>query len=242
MKDLHSHLLYGIDDGSVSIEESIELLRGLEREGVKEIILTPHYVENSKYICNNRAKKELLKELQKKAKEKDINIKMYLGNEVYFTNNMVELLKKGEITTINQGKYLLFEFPMRNYYHGTEEIISKLISKGYIPILAHPERYPRFQEDPNIALEYLRMGVLLQGNIPSLFGKYGSREKKLLKYYIKKGWISFLGTDIHHEVSFKKKKLEKMLKHINSDEEYIHNILEGNFDRVVQNEAIGMIR
>ena len=242
MKDLHSHLIYGIDDGSVSIEESIKLLKKLEQEGVEEIILTPHYVENSRYVCNNREKKRLLKELQEKAKEEQINIKMYLGNEIYFTSNIKELIKKGEATTLNQGKYVLFEFPMRNYYNGTEEILSKLISNGYIPILAHPERYPRFQEYPDIAEEYLRMGVLFQGNIPSLFGKYGPKEKKLLKYYIKKGWISFLGTDTHHDVSFKKKKLEKMLKRINKDENYIHNILEGNFDRVIRNEEIGMIR
>ena len=242
MKDLHSHLLYGIDDGSVSLEESIELLRGLEKEGVREILLTPHYVENSRYVCNNREKRELFEELQEKAREKRINIKMYLGNEIYFTDHIEELIDSGEVHTLNNGKYILFEFPMRNYYNGTEEIISKLVRNGYTPILAHPERYPRFQEYPDIAEEYLRMGVLFQGNIPSLFGKYGPREKKVLKYYIKKGWISFLGTDIHHEISFKKKKLEKILKRCNSDEEYIHNLLEGNFDRVIRNEEIGMIR
>ena len=86
------------------------------------------------------------------------------------------------------------------------------------------------------------MGVLLQGNYTSLFGKYGRGPKKLLKYYIKKGWISFLGSDAHHEFNCNEKSLVRKLNWLNRDKEYIHNLLEGNFDRVINNEDIAMIR
>lgn len=242
MKDIHCHLLFGIDDGSKSIDESIKILKQMEDGGTTEVILTPHYIENSKYECNNKDKVERFIELQKRVKKEKINIKLYLGNEVFCTDNFIELLESGEITTLNGSKYLLFEFPMSNIQHSFDEVASKLIAKGIIPVLAHPERYRIFQEHPEVAYNYLQKGVLLQGNFTSLFGKYGPKSKKILKYYIKKGWISFLGSDTHHDYKYKAKKLEKILHRINKDKEYVHNILEGNFDKVINDEEIGLIR
>ena len=242
LKDLHSHLLYGIDDGCKTIEESLSLLKKMSAAGVKEIIITPHYIENSKYVFNNENKEKLFNILKNEVKFEKIDVTLYLGNEVFYTDRFVELLETGEIATLNNSKYLLFEFPMRNPHSKAGEILSNLISHGYVPILAHPERYKEFQETPDLAEEYLRMGVLLQGNYTSLFGKYGRAPKKLLKYYIKKGWISFLGSDAHHEFKCNEKSLVRKLNWLNRDKEYVHNLLEGNFDKVINNEDIAMIR
>lgn len=242
MKDLHSHILYGIDDGSRSLEEAISLLRKLEKQHVTELILTPHYIEGSKYSCNNQDKNAILNELKKKAEESGINIKLYLGNEVFFTAKFIELLEKKEITTLNNSNYLLFEFPLHQTYEKTSYIISNLVSRGCIPILAHPERYEIFQRHPDALEELLRCGVLLQGNFMSLFGKYGSESKKLLKYLLKNQWISFLGSDTHRNVKFKYKSLYKKLLSITKDEDYVEDILNNNFDKVINNETIGMIR
>ena len=242
MKDLHSHLLYGIDDGSRSIEESIELLKKMEKHGIKELMLTPHYVDNSKYNCNNKDKMKIFNELKEKAKKENINIKLYLGNEVFITNNFLELLKKDEITTLNSSKYLLFELPMRQKYNNTHNITNELTSKGYIPILAHPERYESFQKHPNLLKDYIRAGILLQGNFTSLFGKYGRSAEKTLKYLLKNKWISFLGSDTHHDIQFDSKKLEKKLLRITKDRDYVLDLMENNFDKVVSNIDIGMLR
>ena len=242
MKDLHTHLLWGIDDGCRTIEESIQLIKQMASSGTKEIIVTPHYIENSKYTCNNKDKKKILTILQKQLKEDNLDIKLYIGNEAYYSHHFEEQIKKGEVSTLNGSKYLLFEFPMHNDYHNAGEVISRLASNGYTPILAHPERYRRFQEHPELVEEYLRMGLLLQGNYPSLFGKYGYASKKTLKYFIKKGWISFLGSDVHHEFQLDEKKLLRKLRKLNKDEEYLYNMLEGNFDKVVKNEEIGIVR
>ena len=242
MKDLHCHLLPGIDDGSKSFDESISLLKEMSKNGIKELIITPHYIENSEYVCNNSDKKKLFDTLNKRIKKENIDIRIYLGNEVFYTSNFAELLKKKEIKPLNNSKYILFEFPMHEHYKSSQENLLKLISKGYVPILAHPERYKRFLDNPDIAEEYLRMGVLLQGNFPSLFGKYGRGPKKLLKYYIKKGWISFLGSDTHHNFIYDTKKLERKLHRLNKNEKYIYDLLEGNFDKVVSNDFIEIIR
>ena len=242
MKDCHSHLLYGIDDGSKSIEDSIELLRKMEKAGTTDLILTPHYVENSKYNCNNKKKLELFKEFQKRAKEENISVNLYLGNEVFFTTNFLTLLKKKEIRTLNNSKFLLFEFPMNNSVPNAIEICNELIKKGYVPILAHPERYGTYQRNPAALEDLLQSGILMQGNLTSLFGKYGRTPKKTLELFLKKKWITVLGSDTHHDVKYNRKKLEKMLLRITKDRDYVQELLEDNFDRIINDKEIGIKR
>ena len=242
MKDIHSHLLYGIDDGSKSIEESILLLKEMKKHGVDELILTPHYVEESNYNCNNKSKEKIFEELKNKVEEENIDIKLYLGNEVFITTKFIELLKNNEIATLNNSKYLLFEFPLRHVYKNTSEIISDIVSNGYIPVLAHPERYEIFRHHPNKVEEYLRKGVLMQGNLTSLFNVYGRESRKTLEYFLKRKWITFLGSDTHHKVQFDSKKLEKKLLKITKDPNSVEDLLNNNFDKIINNEDIAMIR
>ena len=244
MKDLHTHILYGIDDGCTTIEESINLLKEMKEKGIDEIILTPHYIENSKYNCNNTKKKEIFKELIDEVNKENINIRLYLGNEAYITSNLIELIKKKEISTLNYSRYLLFEFPLSQTINNSLslDIINNLVNKGYIPILAHPERYEMFQKQPETIIEYLRAGVLLQGNFTSLFRKYNKRSEKTLKYFLKHKLITFLGSDTHHEIDFDKEKLEKKLLKLTKDKDYVEDILNNNFDKVIKNKYIEMIR
>ena len=242
MKDLHSHLLFGIDDGSKNIDESIELLKEMEKGGVTDLMITPHYIRKSNFNCNNKNKLELFKQLEKKKKEENININLYLGNEVYLSTKLLELIKKREIRTLNNKRYLLVEVPLHNKYNNTIEIIQQVISKGIIPVLAHPERYEMFQKEPDYLEEYLSAGILMQGNFTSLFGKYGPKAKKLLIYYLKKKWITFLGSDTHHEVKYNEKKLYKMLLKITKDKEYVEDLMFNNFDKVINDEDISMIK
>ena len=242
MKDLHCHLLFGIDDGSKTIEESIVLLKKMSEAGITDIILTPHYITHSKYQCNNADKRKLLTKLKNRIKKEKIDVSLYLGNEVFLTSQFIELLNNKEIATLNKSKYILFEFPMSHIYNNTCEIIMELVSNGYIPVLAHPERYTMFMENPDLIEKYLQMGVLMQGNFTSLFGKYGRKSKKVLKYYIKKKYISFLGSDTHHDYNYDIKKLRKILNKITKDKDYIEDILNNNFDKVIKNDYISIIK
>ncbi len=239
-KDLHCHLLPGIDDGSKSIEESIETLRIAEEEGVTEIILTPHYIENTRYSCNNKNKKELLEELEMVVKEAGLNIKLYLGNEAYISEHFVELMQKREIMTLNNSRYLLFEFPLNQTYQNSKEILYELVTMGCVPILAHPERYKDFQKHPELAEEYARMGILLQGNYKSLLGKYGRNSKKALKIFLKKGLITFLGSDIHHTGAYEIEKARKKVKKLVKSEEKVEDLFCNNFDKVINDETINI--
>ncbi len=99
--DIHSHILYGIDDGSKSLEESINIIKEHIKMGFTDIVVTPHYIENSKYETNNIDKNNLLENLKKEIKKQNIKINLYLGNEVFINNNLEELINKNEISKIN---------------------------------------------------------------------------------------------------------------------------------------------
>lgn len=242
MKDLHSHILYGIDDGSHNIQMSLDILRDAYLSGVTDILVTPHYIENSKYSTNNKEKLKLLANLKEELKKENIPINLYLGNEVYINDNILELIKNKEVYSLNDSKYILIELPMARMYQNTKEIIFELIRSGYVVVLAHPERYRYLQNNMNLVDELLEMGVLFQGNYRSLFGYYGKDSKKTLKKFIKSHRITFLGSDIHRNDGFYTKKLEKVLKKLTKNDEEVKNLLEDNFLCVINNKDIIKIK
>lgn len=199
MIDIHNHLLYGIDDGSQSIEDSIEALRCMREFGYTDIILTPHYIKDSRYSSSASHNFELLKTLKKELKNNNIDIRLYLGNEIFMDDDIFDLLKEGEIYSLNGTSYLLIELPMNGEYPDYIEVFKDLIDKGCHVILAHPERYYAFQMDYKKVDEVLRAGVLLQSNIDSLNGKYGSEAERMIKRLLKEKKISFIATDSHHK-------------------------------------------
>ena len=239
MKDLHSHILMGLDDGSQSIEESINILKKAKKAGVTDIMLTPHYIKNSKYDYNNLEKEELLDILKKEMNKEKININLYLGNEIYIDEDILKLIKEDEIMPLNNSRYLLVELPMMSELNDASEIFFELIRNGYIVILAHPERYTYIQDDISKLDEFIEMGVLLQGNYMSLYGKYGSNAEAVLKHLLKENKIQFLASDIHHERSeYHLEKLEKNLLKIVKDKEIVKDLLERNFDKVIGDKEI----
>ena len=235
MIDFHSHILPGIDDGSRNMEQSIQILKEAKEAGFSKVISTSHYMEEY-FECDENNRKQLIEELQKEVKD----IELYLGSEIYITNNIVDLIKDGKASSINGTKYVLFEFPLAETKPmNDKEVIYRLIENGYVPIIAHPERYPFIQKDPDYLFDLADMGALFQANYGSIIDMYGSKAKKTLKKLLKNDLISFFGTDTHRtEQVFTKmplimKKLEKLL----SDEE-IERFTRINPQKVLNNEDI----
>ena len=229
MKDIHNHLLYGIDDGSKTFEDSVRLLKQMEKMGVSDIVFTPHYIIGTRYNCNNEEKRKILETLRSHT-----NINLYLGNEIFLDNDIAEYIEKDLISTINNTKYLLVEFPLNKNLEYGIEMCSNLVKKGYIPIIAHPERYHYFLLKD---LEYLiSIGCILQGNITSLIGKYGKSAKYNLILLLKKHMIYLMGTDTHTTLS-DLESCYNILKKITTKDMY-DNLLFNNFDKVINNEKI----
>ena len=236
MTDIHSHIIFDVDDGSSSIEESIKLIKELKSVGFDNIIMTPHYIEGSEYSSGNEEKLTKLALLKEEVKKQKIDINLYLGNEIFINDHIIEGIKEDKIYTLNNSKYLLFELPFHNQIIGLADIVYEMKVAGYIPILAHPERYSYFQKNPHLLDELKKEGLLFQCNYASILGNYGIGAKKLLKYLLKKEYVDYFGTDIHHiNKTFVIDNFDKIKKHIIkiTGEEYFQKIIN-NCDNLVK--------
>lgn len=196
MIDFHSHIIPEIDDGSRSIEETMLLLEEAKNAGFTAIISTSHYLQEH-YEFDEEARKKFLEIIQMGVSNLGIDIELYLGSEIYASYDIVELLKEHKASTINGTKYVLFELPMQTELPNLKNVIYNLLGNGYIPIIAHPERYTYVKENPNWLIEYLEIGVLAQANYGSIIGIYGKEAEKTVKQLLKNNMIHFLGTDVH---------------------------------------------
>ena len=181
------------------MEESINLIKEAEQAGFTGIISTSHYLQNY-YECDEKERRRILAELANQVKVADAEAempKLYLGSEIYISTDIVELLKEGKASTINETNYVLFELPMNSKPLFAKEVVYKLIENGYNPIIAHPERYSYVKEDIEFVRELKNMGALFQSNYGSVIGLYGSSAKKTLKKLLKEDLITFLGSDVH---------------------------------------------
>lgn len=212
--DMHSHILDSIDDGSRNIEESIEIVSKLEKLGFVGVTATPHYIEGSLYEADNEEKRKHLIALQKNLIQRNINCNIYLGNEIYICSNIDKYIIEDKIYSINNTKYLLIELPFENEISSIDDYLFKLRSKGYIIIIAHPERYYYFQNSPDRLKEYIDMGIIFQCNYGSITGRYGKSAKKTIKAFLKKGYVHLLATDVHSPKSSFFEDFPKIIKKI----------------------------
>ncbi len=201
MIDIHSHIIYGIDDGCKTIDESINTIINLKKIGFDKLILTPHYINGSNYNKNNKEKKERLNVLKEELLKRNIDTYLYLGNEIYVNDEIDELVLSKEVTTLNKSRYLLIEFPLYNKVNNVSDYIYELQIKGYKIIIAHPERYEYFKENYKEVDNLYESGVLFQCNYGSLIGKYGKESQKLIEYLLKNNMVTFMSTDIHRPES-----------------------------------------
>ena len=234
MFDTHNHMIYGVDDGSKNIETSIEVLSNLYEQGIKNVILTPHYIPETNYVSSKLENYKKLMDLRNELRKRNINMNLYLGNEIYIDKNIVDYICKNVMSTLNNSEYILVELPMNGIYEDYIDIFSNLINTGFKVILAHPERYTTFQGDYSKILELEEIGVLFQCNIGSILGEYGNGAKKLIKRLLKDKKVSFIGTDIHSKkdnYNYIDKAIKKFLRYLSVNE--INNILYNNPKKII---------
>ena len=194
--DLHCHILPALDDGAKSMEETREMLKMAYGEGIRKIVATPHFFASRK----SAGVEEIfhtLQEVQKRMKSWGIQIRLYAGNEIYYHRGVAELLEEGKAATLAGTRYVLVEFDPMTEYSYLRDGILKLDSYGYIPILAHTERYECLFEKKERLRRVKDHGGVIQVNASSfqggLFDELGGRAR----YLMKKGLLDVLGTDAH---------------------------------------------
>jgi len=195
--DIHSHILPGIDDGSPDVETSLTLIEGLMQLGITNSIATPHIIGDL-YRNNSETINTALKILRNALAEKQINFKVNAAAEYMLDAYFLELLQKKVPLLTLKNNIILTEFSYAERPFNTESMVFSIITEGYQPILAHPERYAYYHNDYKQYHHLADLGFLLQVNILSLTGYYGKAVAKAAAYIIKNNLASFIGTDLHH--------------------------------------------
>lgn len=204
--DWHCHLLPGVDDGVQTMEESLQVLSLYEELGISEVWLTPHIMED----MPNRTG-----DLKKRFMELDAayqgNITLHLAAENMLDNLFEERLAKNDLLPLGKGgKHLLVETSYFNPPMGLNNILLRVKAKGYVPILAHPERYVYMDEDDYQRLK--EMNIMFQLNLPSIVGGYGAEIKKKAEWLLKNGLYDLTGSDTHRLAAWETTIARKMTK------------------------------
>ncbi len=197
MVDIHSHIIPGIDDGSKNMEMTLEMLKNAEKEGTKEIVATPHYLLEYGEATIIDVKNHV-KEINAILESEKIDVKVYSGQEVYFTEKIIEDYMDGNIGTLNDSRYMLIEFPMEKFDENIFDILYELQVRNIVPIIAHPERYKFFIQKPAFINHFINQGYLFQVNAGSIEGKFGETVRKTADLFLKNHIYNFIGSDAHN--------------------------------------------
>jgi protein-tyrosine phosphatase len=207
MVDIHSHLLPNVDDGSDDVTTSIENLRQAYAQGVTDMILTPHYRDDSKNVDNLFEKFSAFKE---QVKQSGIGINLYLGREIYVEKDYKHVIEQEEVATLNGTKYVLIEFEF-DTERDVVNIVYELVRCGYVPIVAHFARYDYLNLQR--AYEIKDAGGLIQINANEIVGKTTRKKKKLINDLFKNCLVDFVASDMHLGRQFSMEKARaKVLK------------------------------
>ena len=237
MKDIHSHILYEIDDGAESIDESINIIKQAIKNNYTDIILTPHYRKRQGYTKNNKIKKELFNKLKKEVRKQKLKINLYLGNEITIDEDIFYYIDTNQVLTLNNSRYILLELPFVGRLKCLDDLFEELLDKNYVPIIPHPERYNDYNEKDYI--KWNKQGILFQGNVESLFGGYGKKTQIKLENMIKRHLISFMGSDIHKENHLTyERNIKDKLNELLDNKKMVLELIDDNIEKVIKNKII----
>jgi protein-tyrosine phosphatase len=195
--DMHSHILPGIDDGSPDVETSVMLVRGLYDLGIRKCIATPHIIGDL-YRNTDETIEAALFKLQKACDEAALPIQLSAAAEYMLDDYFMELLQQQKPLRTIHKNILLTEIPYTSEPVNLQEIVFHIITGGYQPVLAHPERYFYFHHNFKGYKKLKDLGFILQVNLLSLTGYYGKEAAKAAQYLLDEGLADLVGTDLHH--------------------------------------------
>lgn len=236
MIDIHSHIVFDVDDGAIDFNESMNMLKESYVQGVRTVIATPHFHKKLFNYDLEKIKINFFK-LREASKKYFPELELYLGTEVFCYDNIFEIIEKKEFLTINNTDYVLVEFAYGDSFNSVHSKLNAFFMNGYVPIIAHIERY----ENLNIN-DFERLvdgGCYLQINSSSLLKKklfdtdrkYKSRARK----YLKNNLVHFVSSDMHNTTNrktFMKNAFEECINIVG--EEYSSEIFFKNAERVIK--------
>lgn len=215
--DIHSHLLPGIDDGAKTIKKTIKLAQAFQELGISQFVTTPHI---NHYVWNNSEQDIMAKQKETAVLLKDENIDIpFKAAAEYFMDDWFENHLKNEKLLTLKDNYILVEISYLSAPLNLYKIIFDIQLAGYIPVLAHPERYSYFHKNFEEYEKLKKSGCLFQLNLLAVVGYYGSEAAKTAEFLLKKGMYDFTGTDVHHSIH-----IESLHQRVKTD--FISNLKE----------------
>lgn len=237
--DIHSHILPAVDDGSVSLMQTRNMLQIAYDEGIHFIIATPHYGVG----CRNPDKEELKKKLdlvQQEAGKIDPSYRVELGNELYYSEDIIEHLRKKEAFTLAGTRYVLVKFSGEDDYATIKTGLHRLLIYGYLPILAQVEKYECLYQNFEGIYNIIRLGGYMQMNIGSLTESRHNKRTAFCKKLIEYELVHILGTDSHSDSSPRAPRMQEGILFLRRKygESLVKKILIENTDKLLKNEYI----
>lgn len=210
MVDIHSHILFDIDDGAKNLNESLMLCRDAFENGFKAVVATPHFSNYRNIDSFVRERDEKILEIREQLEEEGIQLVIAAGAELYLSDRIFAA-DDLDALAINGSRYMLCELPLGPFdVSRAPKWLDELIARDYIPILAHPERYLEFYRNMPVIDEILDRGVLFQVNIDSLLGINGDLAQMMAIDMVERKIARFIGTDAHDPIHRNNRLREKL--------------------------------
>ncbi|MBR6825809.1 MAG: hypothetical protein IKM59_04600 [Oscillospiraceae bacterium] len=241
MIDLHCHIIPGVDDGAESARIACQMAELSLRSGVDTIVATPHCnLQGSRHNYRGRTFTNFFSMFRALLMQHDIPLRVLPGAEIFaHGSNLQELLKEERVVTLNHSRYLLVEFNFASSKEELNSLLSMVTRYGYIPVVAHPERYVAVQNAPGLAVQWYDKGYVIQLNKGSLLGRLGQAACDTAQYLLSAQIAHVVASDAHDMRSRAPgfQSLIPLLEEL-CDQEYRHKLLTENPYKIVTDQDL----
>ena len=237
MIDIHSHILPGIDDGALTMEDAVSMAKLAVNEGITKIIATPHH-QNGIFFNRQQDIVKRVRELNCVLQSENIPLEVLPGQETRIYGSLLDDFEKGDILTLNHTNYLFVELPSGHVPRYTEQLLFEMQLKGLTPIIVHPERNAEIMNNPEKLLNLVKKGALAQLTAGSLTGHFGKKVQRLSVQLIESNTIHFIASDAHNTSTrsfFMRESISKIHKEFGSQVDYYFH---QNAELIVQGQPI----
>lgn len=198
MIDIHAHIIPGVDDGSQDIGTSILMAEMAAESGVSAIIATPH--SNQRGAFENHVSDGLLRRMdgfRNEIAKESIDLDIAFGMEIFCTADVPRLLREKKLLTLNDSRYVLVEFNFGMDASRMERMLYSILDSGFVPIIAHPERYYNLQGQLELVADWMQEGIGVQINKGSIFGHFGRDARAFAYAMLRYGLVTCIASDAH---------------------------------------------
>lgn len=239
MIDIHCHILPQFDDGASSPEESMEMIRMALGSGVTGIVATPHFRGDQHSLEMLEPIDRRLRQLREAISQSGLPLELYPGAEILCLPQTVDMAQAGQLPTLGSTNYVLTEFFFNESFRYMDEILDGIAQAGYIPVVAHPERYEVIQQDPRQIIRWFRKGYIIQINKGSILGALGHRSEQAADWLLSSGLAHLIASDAHAS-AYRTTEMHTLRRRLLEDYDYsyVDILLEQNPARLIRGQEM----